>query len=72
MKLTNETINKIRHNAPLRRALIDANDKSERKLYRWLASNSKHLCSSNNLNIISAYLKTPIEHLIEEKEQIAA
>lgn len=64
-----EIILEMRKNPPLRRAIIDANDiYCEKTYYNWLKNNDEKLTTYRNLNLISAYLKMPVESLILNEE----
>ena len=69
--LTDETIEKIRKNKPLKKALIDYFDlDTERTLYNYLKRNSPQLSQIGALRIISMYLGEELEKLVNSTETI--
>ena len=64
MKLKDNILQDIRNNPPLRRALMDIDDKKESTILRWLRENSTELLVYSRLQIISAYLKKEIDDMV--------
>lgn len=64
-QLKTETIEKIRENRPLKKALIDHFECSETTLYNYLRENSPQLTLWDSIQIIAAYLHEEPESFIE-------
>lgn len=71
-QLTNETIEQIRENKALRKALIDYFDCTERTFYSYLQDNNPQLTQVGALKVIAIYLKDEIENLIITTERVTS
>lgn len=68
-KLKNNILQLIKSNNQIRRALEDMHNKSFYTIDRWIKTNDKMLTTIDSLKVISAYLRMPIEQLVDDPEE---
>ncbi len=66
MRLTNNTLKKIKKNPPLKRALMDLFDKSQYTIEKYINENNTELVRFDALQVTAAYLKCEIDDLLTE------
>ena len=68
MRLKDSTLNSIKKNYRLRRALMDLHEVSEQTIMAWVRKNYPKLIEYNSLQLTSAYLKKDIDELVIKEE----